>query len=560
MFLGLLLLISGASVWALSGSGKNLAPRYQHWLNVDVPYIIETDEREQFLALHNDAERDNYIVSFWESRNPTPGAASNSYKDEHYRRLAYANEHFGDPKNETGWHTDEGRIYITLGEPQSRVTYPSRQNVRPMIGWFYSSTTPALPPFFYILFYKRSAGDPYTLYSPYQDGPNRLVTGLESLNDQKRSLGILRKSLGDEVARLAITLIPSEPVDFSEYSPSMISDSLLATIRGLPDNYLQKRSIENNRHRERVTTSILTTNEVPTVRYMVSRDESGHSTVNYLIQLPEPDPTLIGERKDKTLGYDMTLQSHVATASGKAVYDEVDLLGGGVTASQAEAGRRKAFSAEERLPLAPGSYVIRSTLTNNLTLQAHRFSEKVYVPAANAVRLGMSEAVVYSGNPVHDGGDVLPFSFSNLRFSPRAMQSIMVHPGDSIPCVFQLWIPGKGNGSSSRKPILVHYAYASASLVGKPIAETDETVDTANADAGGNLVTGHTFQPGPLEPGNYRFIIRATQAGSEPVSATILVHVVPSTVPVGKWTAYGPPEPAQDGSKRALSAKAQSLQ
>ncbi len=540
-------------------SEKSLAPQYRHWLSVEVPYIIESDERREFLDLHSDAERDSFIRQFWQSRNPTPGAPNNPYKDEHYRRFAYANEHFGDPKFENGWRTDQGQIYIKLGQPQSITTYPNERNVRPLIAWFYQSTSPALPPYFYILFYKRSTGEPYTIYSPYQDGPNRLVTGLEDLNVQKRSLQTIRKSLGDEVARMTISLIPSEPVNLNDYSPTMISDTLLSTIRGLPDNYLEKQAVARRRRDEKVTASIYTASNNPTAGYMVSRDEQGHSTLNFLIQFPEADPSLIGVRKDKSVGYDMTLQSHVLTADGKPVYDEVDILTGHLEPGQADVAKRKPFAAEERFPLAPGKYIIEASLTNNLNLQAHRVSEQVEVPAASAAHLGISNAVVFSGNPVRDDGDSLPFSFANLRFSPRSATVATIHPGDAVPCIFQLWLPREQDGAIKKAPVELHYVIAPASLSGRALQEVDETVDPANSDPGGNLLTGHKFETADLLPGNYRVVIRATQAGSAPASTFLTLHVVQGDAPVGTWTAYGPPQPGQDQGKRELSAKAQSL-
>lgn len=555
----LLLLLFAVGLTAsarVSHPEKNLAPRYKHWLNVEVPYIIESDERTQFLALNSDAERDNFIREFWDSRNSTPGSEENLYKEEHYRRLAYANEHFGSISEQDGWRTDEGRIYITLGAPQQITTYPAARNVRPMIVWFYQSTTPALPSYFYILFYKRSIAEPYTLYSPYQDGPARLVTGLEALNDQTRSLKILRKSLGDEVARMAISLIPSEPVDLDNYSPSMISDELLSTIRGLPDNYLEKQQVALHRSHEKVTASILTTGNAPIPGYIVSRDEHGQSTVNYLIEFPEADATLIGARHDKTLGYDLTLQNHITTEAGKPVYDEVNVISGPVETAGAEIGRKEAFAAEDRIPLVPGAYVIQSTLTNNLTLAAHRLVEKVVVPEPIHSTLRISEPLVYSGNPVHDEAGELPFSLSSYRFTPRAIGVVTIHAGDSIPCVFQLWLPKEASGALRTTPIQLHYLYGSPAMGGKPIDETDETVDPSNADAAGNFVTGHTIKTGAMNPGNYRLIIRATQDGSPPVYATMTIRVVPADVPVGEWSAYGPPRPSQDEAKRQLAAKA----
>jgi GWxTD domain-containing protein len=536
---------------------KALTPRYKHWLTEEVPYIIESDEKAQFLALHTDAERDSFITAFWAARNPSPGSEYNAYKEEHYRRLAYANEHYGYAQAQNGWRTDQGHIYIVLGAPQQITTYPNARNVRPMVAWFYQSATPALPPYFYIVFYKRSIGEDYTLYSPYQDGPARLMTGLEDLNDQTRALKSIQKSLGDEVARLSVSLIPTEPVDLTNYSPSMQSDILLSTIKGLPDNELQKQQLALRRQQEKVTASIVTTSNTPRVGYTVTRDERGQSMVHYLIQFPEPDATLIGERKDKTTGYDLTLQNHITTEPGASVYDDVVTLTGALQPGQVEVGRKKPFAAEDRFPLVPGRYIVQSTLTNNLTLEAHRVLETIVVPPPSKSGLGISEPFVYNGNPTHDEGTTLPFSLAGVRFSPRAVGTLTLHAGDRIPLVFQLWVPKDASGKLNSAPIQLHYLYGSPVSGGKPIDETDETVDPANADAAGNFVTGHVFQTDSIPPGNYRMIIRATQEGSAPVFSTMTLHVVPADVAVGDWTAYGPPRPDQDEQKRALSAKAQ---
>jgi len=133
-------------------SAKSLAPRYRHWLNEEVNYIIESEEKRQFLGLSNDAERENFIKLFWEARNPTPGSDVNEYKEEHYRRLAYANQNFGNIGAQNGWRTDRGHMYIVLGEPKQKANYPESRNVRPLLIWFYEAANPALPPHFYIVF------------------------------------------------------------------------------------------------------------------------------------------------------------------------------------------------------------------------------------------------------------------------------------------------------------------------------------------------------------------------------------------------------------------------
>jgi GWxTD domain-containing protein len=104
------------------------APRsspYTLWLEEDVAYIITDRERAAFVQLQTDPERVKFIEQFWARRNPTPGAPENEYRREHYRRIAYANEHFAPSSGTPGWKTDRGRIYITFGPPEERDGHPN---------------------------------------------------------------------------------------------------------------------------------------------------------------------------------------------------------------------------------------------------------------------------------------------------------------------------------------------------------------------------------------------------------------------------------------------------
>jgi len=102
---------------------KELDPSMKHWLDEDVRYIITDEEREAFLKLSNAEERDAFIEQFWLRRDPTPDTPENEFKEEHYRRIAYANEHF--PSGIPGWRTDRGRIYIVFGPPDEIDSHPS---------------------------------------------------------------------------------------------------------------------------------------------------------------------------------------------------------------------------------------------------------------------------------------------------------------------------------------------------------------------------------------------------------------------------------------------------
>src|SRR5437588_6955197 len=102
---------------------KEVGDSYKKWLENDVKWIITGEELQAFKQLSNDEERDQFIEQFWLRRDPTPDTVENEYKDEHYRRIAYANEHFA--SGIPGWRTDRGRIYIVFGPPDTIDSHPS---------------------------------------------------------------------------------------------------------------------------------------------------------------------------------------------------------------------------------------------------------------------------------------------------------------------------------------------------------------------------------------------------------------------------------------------------
>ncbi len=102
---------------------QELSRTYKKWLDEDVRWIISDEERAAFKQLSNDEERDQFIEAFWQRRDPTPDTIENEFKEDHYARIAYANEHYaaGIP----GWKTDRGRMYIMYGKPDEIDSHPS---------------------------------------------------------------------------------------------------------------------------------------------------------------------------------------------------------------------------------------------------------------------------------------------------------------------------------------------------------------------------------------------------------------------------------------------------
>src|SRR5258708_24405784 len=102
---------------------KELDNAYKQWLTEDVTYIISPDERNAFLQLDTNEEREQFIEQFWLRRSSNPDLPENDFKAEHYRRIAYANEHYA--SGIPGWKTDRGRTYIVFGPADEIDSHPS---------------------------------------------------------------------------------------------------------------------------------------------------------------------------------------------------------------------------------------------------------------------------------------------------------------------------------------------------------------------------------------------------------------------------------------------------
>jgi len=179
----LILIVLGTSVAAPKREGGQ-SQNYKDWLNKDVVYIITEEERQFFKSLKNDEEKENFIQQFWDRRNPDPRSSYNAFKEEHYRRIAYANEHF--TSGVPGWRTDRGRIYITFGPPDDVETHPTggtynrphfegggTTNRYPWEGWWYRHID-GVGDGISMLFYDQSVSGEYRL-AMYPDEADALL-------------------------------------------------------------------------------------------------------------------------------------------------------------------------------------------------------------------------------------------------------------------------------------------------------------------------------------------------------------------------------------------------
>ncbi|HDT12988.1 MAG TPA: GWxTD domain-containing protein [Candidatus Aminicenantes bacterium] len=230
----LALLIAATASPAQKLAERDLPAQYREWLNL-VAYHIQPVEKDVFLQLTSDRDRDLFIETFWNQRDPTPGTPENEYQAELVKRFQYCNEFLGRTVSREGWRTDQGRIYMILGSPQGIENFEGTQGIVPCVAWsYYGDARRDLPPQFTLLFYKRGGVGEFKLYDPIADGPTRLLQHQRNIGDpfDYETLYEKIRDQAPSLAEIAITRIPGE-YNY-DLSPSPRNAMLMATIYEAP--------------------------------------------------------------------------------------------------------------------------------------------------------------------------------------------------------------------------------------------------------------------------------------------------------------------------------------
>ncbi|HET7442582.1 MAG TPA: GWxTD domain-containing protein [Terriglobales bacterium] len=517
---------------ALGARSPKLAAHYSNWLNRDVVYIISKEERESFLQLSSDAARDQFIEHFWEIRNPTPGAPTNPYREEHYRRLEYANQYFGQFTHTEGWRTDMGRIYITLGSPQQRDRRLGLQKVRPMEVWFYSNSSAALPPFFYVVFYQREATDDFRLYSPYSDGPEKLIQAIVGPTRQQ-ALQTIEQDGGRELARVSMSLLPDEPVDWEGGAISLQSDVMLATIRNLANNPFTKEEIANRRVLEEVTHRIIVGQEYLDVLTETLHDIEGKPNLHYVLRLKRPDDLSLA-KSDAGYYFNLGVSIKVFSPGNKLIFNKDAKLSHTLTEEQLDKVKSSVFGYEGWLPLAPGKYKLEFQITDNLKHAGFRSEKEVTIPQVAPGGLYVTSPVIFSEAEMlpPEKAAVAPFSGGGVKFIPSVGQELDFPQGREIKFFYQLWAPG-GSSSAGRK-FAAEYTYGR--LGARDSKTLSEEFTAEQCDTGGSLISGKKISTEQLAPGNYRLLVTVREEGTgKKAFSSLNFRVVPAATTYEAW-------------------------
>ncbi len=540
LFLALFLVVPPATA-----QKAKLDKSYKEWLERDAGYIITHEERNAFLKLTTNDDRDKFIQNFWEVRNPNPGSPENTYKDEIYQRIAYADAHFGPGSGEEGWRTDRGRAYITLGAPQQKEVHYNASNLFPIEIWFYSYNHPSLPPFFYIMFYKHEGFGDFRFYSPFVDGPDKLTSGTEYINDRQGSIQAIQQSVGPLVARLSQSLIPGEPIDPSQDRPSLSSDAMLATIKGLADNPFTKDDLNRRRAMvENVTARILIPGQNLDVATLPLRDSRGLTRVDYAMRFRQPSDASLEQRSDGRYAFNLTAQVRVFDAAHpqQPIFTQEKRINNVVENQELNDVKNSRIGYEGSLPLPPGKYRLEFILTDWVHKKALQAQRDVVVPEIVGSGVVIAGVLPFSSVKQADPGspEDAPFTLAGLKFVPLGTNPLTLAQDEPIQFTYQIWARPQDPANYADQQMTVEYAVGRPAVPGGAITTTDK-IAKDQFDPSGSMVSGTKLALTGQPQGNYMLSVSIAQPGApQNAFSTLPFSVTPEAAVRDVWDLTDP--------------------
>ncbi len=433
----ILLLISITLILSLQAEKKKtskLPSKYKKWLEEEVVYIIAKKEKEVFLQLESDKEREIFIEAFWKHRDPTPGTQENEFKVEHYRRINYANKFFGRETHRPGWKTDRGRIYIILGEPISIDKFEGLHQIHSTHIWFYQGSPEyGLPASFNIVFFQREGMGEHVLYSPSQDGPYSLLSYIQTQMDAIDITAIYNKlwEIEPTVAANSLSLIPGEQLLPGQVS--LASDILLSTVHEFPQKKISPSYAEALLRYKDIVEVEYTANYIESDYFIkIIKDKSGIFFVHYSI---EPERLSLNAYEDKYYT-NFKINGNIQDLKGRIIFQYEKNIPLEFSKNQIEYMGNQAFALQDMFPLLGGNYKFSLLLKNTVAKEFTSFEKDVFIPLSlSSLQMG-SMLLGYKAVKIPSPSTMRPFQVGANQIWAQPRKIFL--PKEKLSVFFQI--------------------------------------------------------------------------------------------------------------------------
>jgi GWxTD domain-containing protein len=470
-----------------------LSPAHRAWLEEVTPIITKT-EREVFLNLRTDAERDKFVRFFWRQRDPLPDTPENEFSKEYMDRVRFADRYFGIGSPRRGCLTERGFYYLVLGKPLERNVFATFSEFWPLELWFYKGEEAyGLPAYFYLIFYQPEGLGDYRLYYPGIEGPEKLVIPNVGSRAVTRASAkeVLRKT-NSELAGAAMSYLPG---DSAVGSGSFSSDNIIAAAKALPEkkyNDAYARGYMN--YKDHVETDYADNYIGAGAKVRLFRT-AGQSFLHWSI---EPDRMSFAQRGDVFYaGFELVVR--MEDLKGSLVLEKTEDIPVRLTPAQYKTNERRRFAFQDLLPLVPGDYKLFFLFKNKTSKEFTSFDTTVSVPHPDAGP-GLSSLLLIHGReriPDGLGTNFKPFSFDGFQCVVSAKNEFL--PEEKLDAYIQVF-PTKEIASDPGASL----AFTVAALDGGAVVREKRVALAEAASGPGGGVYFGPFALADIKPGYYR--------------------------------------------------------
>lgn len=477
---------------------EKLEKRYREWLRKDAAYIITQEEKEFFLKMRTNEERNRFIEDFWRRRDSFPETPVNEYKEEHYKRIKYANEKLADDTPRQGWMTDRGRVYILLGKPNYIFREHSGIRFYPLEIWYYDNPPiRELPSGLRLLFFKRRGVGEYRLYSPFFDGLGALLPAYYGVpNDVLLSMPQLINQLDFDVRQAALSVAPGISRTRSE--------DMLVKLYSPPREYI-KIPLEGKIPMVTATISYATIPLEMAINYIKYNDAA--YMLNYAVEI-QPKHLSFSEREEKYYsrvdisGSIVDRNNQIAaTIEDKAFIEQ--------TKEELEKSKTYRLIYKGQKILVPGKYTINVILRNYITNQMGNISKKFSIAPFVQKQLQMSTPILgykISKESPSSLNEWKPFVYDDIRIFPKVDNTF--DQSNSLYVYSQLYYPRL---ESLKYLPDISYLFEIQNNEGEAVKRIEGRLKEIKPGPLGRIHLLEKLPISDLKPGKYRIIVKAEE-------------------------------------------------
>lgn len=392
------------------------SPQHREWLETVSP-IITRMEKEIFLKLRTERERDKFIRFFWRQRDLKPDTEENEFFKEFTGRVRFADTHFSHGSGKRGSQTERGYYHLLLGPPLERHFYTTHSQLWPLELWYYKGEEEyGLPAYFYLIFYQPQGMGEYRLYDPDFEGPEKLVIpALYTRTQDRKTAHQLIKKISSELAGASLSYLPGEGALETAH---MTSTSIIASARSLAEKKFSDTYARNYlRYKDHVETEYSDWYIESGFRAGVFKNK-GQYFVHWALEPGRMNFALDDAGKVYFASFELVLR--MEDGQGNPVFEKQEEIPLRITPEEYKANERRLFSFQDILPVIPGNFKLLLLLKNKtakdftsseagiqvprdrgepvLRLLLYHGSEKIKEPQKNALKAFAFEGSQYLVN------------------------------------------------------------------------------------------------------------------------------------------------------------------